>query len=120
MKDLNVSNIPLNTLYQFDINKYIWTTMLNETRGGKHIQEAPFKVTEVYEITLDGFIKLVTSGKLTSEPGKRDLTREFEIFDYDEETTKSFRIPMRLQELKLNNLYELRDAVRKNSLKNKK
>ena len=116
--EVNVSNIPLNTLYRFDINKYIWKTKIHETRGGKHKQDIPFIVTEVYEITQEGFFRLVASGKLTTEPGKRDF-REFGIFDYDKNVTNNFKTTMHLEELKLNEWYELRDAVRKTYNRNK-
>ena len=115
---LSVNNLPINTIYRFDTNKYLRTTQLMETRGGKHKQDVPFKVTEVYEITQDGYIKLLASGKLTSEPGKRDNSREFQIFDYDTNNTKYFRITMYLHEVNLDELYELRDAVIRN--KNRK
>ena len=78
----------------------------------------PVKVTEVYELTDEGYIKRLASGKLTTEPGKRDFTKEFSIFDYDKKTTTNFKISMYLEELKLNDLFELRDAIAKTYQRN--
>ena len=118
MEELNVFNIPINTLYRFDVNKYVFTTILAETRGGIKRTDNPVKVTEVYELTDEGYIKRLASGKLTTEPGKRDFTKEFSIFDYDKKTTTNFKISMYLEELKLNDLFELRDAIAKTYQRN--
>ena len=108
--EINVSNMAINTLYRFDTNKYVWTTKLSETRGGTHKEGGSFDVTEVYEITNEGYIKLVASGKLNVNPNNN----EFEIFDYDKETTTSFKVTMHMQQVSLNELHEIRDAVARN------
>ena len=118
--ELNIYNIPINTLYRFDINKYVWTTYLTETRGNSHKQDRPLKVTEVYEITDEGYMRLVASGKLINEPDKGDFSREFGIFDYDKETTTNFKVTMYLHEVGLKELYELRNAVARTYRKNNK
>ena len=41
--ELNVSNMPLNTIYRFDTNKYVMSTMLKETRDGNYIANEPKK-----------------------------------------------------------------------------
>lgn len=112
--ELNVWNIPKNRIYRFDTNKYLYKTKLFETRGGKHIDDGYFDVAEVYELTMEGYTKLVASGKMTDEPLKRQSDREFEIFDYDDNKTYRFKVTMHLQEVSLDELYELRDGISRN------
>ena len=111
---LGVSNMPSNTLYKFDINKYVWSTMLNESRSGNYKQNQPIRYTEVYEISEEGYINLIASGRLTPSDDVVDYTKGFSIWDYDKEGKINFNIKNDLQEIKLNELYEIRDAIGRN------
>ena len=112
--EVNVSNMPINTLYRFDTNKYVWSTMLNETRNGHYKQSEFTKFTEVYEITNEGYMNLIASGKLVDNPDVFDYSKEFAIFDYDKDDTISFRVTMFLEELDIKELNELREAIARN------
>ena len=118
--ELNVWNIPINKLYRFDTNKYIYKTKLSETRGGSHKEKGTFEVVEVYELTMEGYTRLVASGKMVDEPLNRQNEREFQIFDYDKNETIPFKVSMYLQEVTLKELYELREGIARNNRKNKK
>ena len=111
---LDVSNMPINTLYRFDINKYVWSTMLSESRNGNNKQSAPIRYTEVYEITNEGYIKLLASGALVPNKNEYDYVKGFSIWDYDQEKRVDFKITIYLEELKLKDFYELHKAVEKN------
>ena len=118
--EINVSNIPLNTIYKFDVNKYIWTTMLTESRDGSIKHNNPVKYAEVYEITKEGYMKLLASGKLVHNKNNDGYSQGFAIEDYNEKSKTDFRITMYLREVTLRELYELRDAIAFNYKKMKK
>lgn len=42
---MNVKNIPLNNLYQFDKNRYVWKINLNSTRNGNYNQGSLITLT---------------------------------------------------------------------------
>ena len=87
----NVSNMPLNTVYKFGNNDYVWSIMLNQTRNGQNKQEKPTRYTEVYRIDRDGLMKKIASGRLIENPDS-DYSRRFVIYDYDQDTNLSFFI----------------------------
>ena len=118
--EVNVANMPINTLYKFDTNKYVWSTLLKETRNGNYKQDEFVKFTEVYEITEEGYMRLIASGKLVDNPEVFDYSKEFAIFDYDKDDTISFKVTMFLQEFGINELHELREAIAKNYNKRNK
>ncbi len=111
---LNVYNMPKNTLYRFDINKYVWTTDLMKKRSNN---KEDADTTEVFEITDEGYMKLLASGKLVTE---EDSKNEFGIFDYEKNGITSFKVTMELEELKLKDLYMLREAIAINNRKKNK
>ena len=111
---LNVKNIPLDTVYRFDTNKYVMATMLNETRGGNLITEKPKRFTEIYQFDMDGSLIRTTSGVLIDNPNLYDFEHVFAIKDYDNDMTISFKIPIHLQKVGLDELYELRAGIEKN------
>ena len=115
---INVSNMPLNTIYRFDVNKYVMSTMLTETRDGDKLKK-PTKLIEVYKIDNDGVLLRMASGTLIDKPNVYDYDHLFAIRDMDKDMTISFKVPMYLQEISLNELYELRSAIAKNFNKNK-
>ena len=112
--------MPLNTLYRFDTNRYVFSTMLNETRNGNYKQDKSIRFTEVYEITEEGYMNLVASGKLVDNPNVFDYSREFAIRDYDKDDIINFKVTMFLEELELKELQELREAIAKNYNKRNK
>ncbi len=115
----NVSNMPLNTFFRFDTNRYVFSTMLFETRNGNYKLDKPTKFTEVYEIGMDGSMKLVASGRLIENPSVYDYTTNFAIMDYDQDDTIQFHISMYLQEVSKEELKEIREAVANNKRNHK-
>ncbi len=111
---LNVSNMPMNKLYKFDNNSYVWSVMLKETRGGNYPSNEPSKFTEVYRIDGTGSLVRVASGRLVDNPSINDFDHRFSIFDYDADCDYSFFVEMPLQEANLDELYKLRDAIATN------
>ena len=111
---MNVKNIPLNTVYRFDVNKYVLSTMLDRTRDGQSIFTEPKKFTEIYQISEDGVLLRIASGTLIDNPEVYDFNRGFAIKDYDKDMILSFKVPFELQEVGLKELYELRLAIEKN------
>jgi len=118
--EINVSSIPLNTIYRFDVNKYIWSTMLSESRDGSIKHKKPIKYTEVYEITKDGYMRLVASGNLVHNKSNDGYSQGFAIENNDDKSKTDFRVTMYLHEVTLRELYELRDAIAFNYKKMKK
>ena len=108
---IDVSNMPINILYRFDVNKYVWSTLLTESKEGKYKTDEPQRYTEVYEITDNGYIKMISSGRLLPNVDYYDYSRGFSIWDYDQEKKYDFKVTTQLEELKLKDLYEIRDAV---------
>ena len=117
---VNVSNIPLNTIYRFDINKYVMSTMLTNTRGENYPLREPTRFTEVYQIDDDGYLYRVASGTLIDNPMIYDFAHGFAIRDYDKDMVVSFKISMNLEKVGLKELYELQAAVAQNYEKRKK
>ena len=111
--------MPINALYQFDTNKYVYSTLLTESRGGSEKHEKPVLYTEVYEITNDGYRRLVASGKLVPNKDIPDYNLGFAIVDPDKKETIDFKISMYLTEMKINDFDELCDAVARNHKKNR-
>lgn len=118
--EINVKNMPLDTVYRFDTNKYVMATMLKETRDGNYPLNEEKRFTEVYQIDNDGALNRIASGTLIDDPDVYDFNHEFAIRDYDKEMSVSFNVTMHLQEVGLDELYELRAAIEKNYNKNKK
>ena len=117
--EINVSNIPLDTVYRFDVNKYVLATMLDSTREGEYPLKEAKKFTEVYQIDEDGTLSRIASGELINDPSVYDFNRGFTIKDYDKDMNISFKVTMKLEEVGLDKLYELRSLVEKNYNKNK-
>ncbi len=107
----NVSNMPLNTLYRFDDNRYVWTVELNETRAGNYKSKEPIKLTEVYVVDGSGLMSRLVSGRLNVNPAINDFNHRFSIFDYDKDTEYSFMIKGPFREAKLDEVYKLRDII---------
>ena len=108
---LNVSNMPMNRLYKFADNSYVWSIMLKETRGGNYRESEPSKYTEVYKIDATGRLMRETSGRLVSNPDAMDPNKRFAIFDPDADCCYSFFVETPLEEANLDELYKLRDAI---------
>lgn len=109
----DISNIPLNTIYRFDINKYIMATM-QKGDNDTFISDEPKRILWVYQIDNDGSLIRIAHGTLVDKPDVYDYSRGFSIQDFDKDMNVSFRVTMELQELTLNELYDLKDAVAKN------
>ena len=118
--ELNVSNMPLNTIYRFDTNKYVMSTMLKETRGGNYIANEPKKFIEVYQFDLDGVLERIASGTLIDNPDVYDFNRDFAIKDQDNDMVLSFKVPIRLEKVDLDELYQLRRGIELNKKKRNK
>ena len=109
---VNVSNMPMDKLYKFNDNSFVWSTMLSETRGGYFKQEKPSKFTEVYKIDETGFMKRVASGRLVDNPAINDFDHRFSIYDYDNDMDFSFFVKT-FEEADLEDLYKMRDSIDK-------
>lgn len=108
---VNVSNMPINKLYKFADDSFVFSTMLKETRGGNYPQNTPTKFTEVYRIDGNGFMQRVASGNLVDNPSINDYDHRFSIFDYDKDMALSFFVETPFEEADLNDLYKLRDSI---------
>ncbi len=107
----NVANMPMNTLYKFDDNRYVIALMLNNTRNGNYPMNEPKRFTEVYQIDPDGLMSRVASGSLVNNPAVYDFDKNFSIMDYDMDELISFNVTMPLQEVGLDELYKLRNSI---------
>lgn len=116
----DVMNIAMNSLYQFDNNYYIFSVMLNETRGGKYHLNESKKMTEVYYIGNDGEIERVASGELVDNPNLYNYNRNFAIFDYDMNETFNFNITMPIKDVTTDKLYLISDYLLKKTNGKKK
>ncbi len=112
----NVANMPMNTLYKFDNNQYVIALMLNQTRNNSFPLKEPKKVTEVYQIDPDGVMTRIASGELINNPNAYDFDKMFAIKDYDMDTIISFKVNEPFEEVKLNELYKVRDSVNKSKM----
>ena len=109
--EINVSNMPMNKLYKFADNSFVWSVMLSETRGGNYKQNTPTKFTEVYRVDGTGFMIRAASGRLVDNPAINDFNHRFSVFDYDNDMELSFFVEMPLKEATLDDLYMLRDSI---------
>ena len=110
-KPINVLNIPLNTLYKFAYNRFVFTTMLNSTRLGSYYSEKPFRVMEVYELDSDGNMIKLVSGKLIDNSRVFGFDKTFIIYDYDQDYSYAFDIQMPLEEASKEELEKLHEAL---------
>ena len=108
---LNVSNMPMNKIHKFSDNGYVWSIMLNETRGGNYSTNEPKKYTEVYRIDSDGFLIRVASGRLVDNPSLNDYEHRFSIFDYDKDCDLTFFVEKEFKEVSLDDLFKLQKAI---------
>ena len=118
--ELNVKNMPLNTIYRFDTNRYVLSTMLTETRGENYPLKEPTKFIEVFQIEDDGRLHRSASGTLVDNPDVYDFNHEFAIRDYDKDMVVSFKVSTHLEEVPIDELYDLRSAIEKNFKKSNK
>ncbi len=109
MDNLTIYHIPEYRLYQFDSDKYVWKTKLNSTRSGSYPAREPIPLTEVYEKEDDN-LRCVASGSLYNSKYSNGPD-EFTIFDYDVDTSLSFRIKMPLKEADKKTYQMLRDNL---------
>lgn len=110
---LNVLNMPINTLYKFAENRYVYSLMLNSTRLGSFCSEEPTRFTEVYEIDNDGNMIKLVSGKLIDNARVFNLDKTFIIYDYDQDLSYAFDIQIPLQEANIIELKKLKEALNK-------
>lgn len=108
---MNVSNMPMDKLYKFADNSYVWSTMLYETRNGNYKNDKPSKYTEVFRIDGNGLLSRVASGRLVDNPSINDYEHRFAIFDYDNDTTYSFFVETPFREANLDELYEIKELM---------
>ena len=116
---VNVSNMPMNRLYKFGDNSYVWSVMLNETREGIYRNDESRKYTEVYRIDENGVLTRIASGSLVDKPSTNDYDKRFAIYDYDKNCVLSFFIEKPISEVNLDDLYKLRDSIPKDYKRNK-
>ena len=107
---INVSNLPLNTLFQFDKNCYICSLMLDETRRHKYQLDNPKKFTEVYRVSDDG-LEILASGEVIDNPRLYNFDRNFAIFDYDNKDVVDFKITMPLKDITASDSHELDELI---------
>ena len=119
-KHINVLNMPLDTLYKFAYNRYVFASMLKSSRLGNYCSEEPIRITEVYEIdSNDNMIKLV-SGKLIDNSRVFNFDKTFIIYDYDQDLSYAFDVQMPLEEANSLELLKLKEAINKmNNIKKK-
>ena len=110
---INVSNMPMNKLFKFGENSYVWSVMLNETRDGNYHNSEKRKYTEVYRIDANGNLVRIASGSLIDNPSINDYDNRFSIFDYDQDSGYSFFVEQPFKEANLDDLYKLRDSIAK-------
>lgn len=110
---INVSNMPMNKLYKFGDNSYVWTVLLKQTREGNYISSEPKKYTEVYRLDGNGNLVRIASGRLVDNPSINDYDNRFSIFDYDKDYDLSFFVEQPFKEANLDDLYKLRNAISK-------
>ena len=118
--ELNVSNIPMNTLYKFGDNYYVISLMLDQTRNNTYPLDKPKRFTEVYKLDPDGIMTRVTSGILVDNSAAYNFNEEFAIRDYDMDDIFSFKVNMPLKEVGLEELYKVRDAIARSYKASKK
>ena len=111
MNNTNVKNIPLNNLYQFDNNKYVWRIEGNYIDSDGH--NKPIILTEVYELGKNDTLDLISSGKLIENDDVYKDYHDFTIFDYNKNVTTSFQTTMNLTPAPLMIIYKLRDTISK-------
>ena len=116
---LNVSNIPLNTVYKFNCDSYIIAVMLNETRRGKYRLREPKRFTEIYQNN-DGVMVRVVSGEIVDNPRLYNYDRNFAIFDYDTNEVYNFNVDMPLIDVTSDELYKINDILIKEGESRKK
>ena len=107
----NVSTMSMYKLYKFSDDSFVWSTMLNETRGGSYRQDKPFKFTEVYRIDNSGDLFRIASGRLIDNPAINDFDHRFSIYDYDKDLSLTFFVTCPFKEANLEDLYNLRNAI---------
>lgn len=112
---INVLNMPINTLYKFAENRYVFSLMLNSTRLGNFYSEEPMRFTEVYEIDNDGNMIKLVSGKLIDNPRVFNLDKTFLIYDYDQDLSYAFDVQIPLEEASLQEVKKLKEAMHKMS-----
>ena len=88
----NVSNMPINTLYKFDDNRYVIKLMLKETRDGNYPSNEASEFTEVYEKNTDGYMYRKVSGILVDNPDVFDFNKQFAIYDPDNDMQITFEV----------------------------
>ncbi len=98
---ITIENMPLDTVYQYGKDCYIWKTKRTSTRGGNYSSSEEHVYTEVFDTRKDGTIYCSCSGNLVTNPGiyKNDGLNDkgcFAIFDYDQDCMYSFAQTMPL------------------------
>ena len=111
MKEINVSNMNVNTAYRFDINKYVCTTIVMESRNGTKKFSEPVKCTSVYELTDEGYLKPLASGELIPNKEVPSYIEGFSIRDFDTNEISNYKAPMYLQEISFDDLNDLKEFV---------
>ena len=119
-ENINVLNMPLNTLYKFAHNRYVYASMLNSTRLGDHYSEEPARFTEVYEIDSNGDMVKLVSGKLIDNSRVFNLDKTFIIYDYDQDLSYAFDVQFPLEEATIEELEKLKEALNKMNNNKKK
>ncbi len=111
MENITVYNMPENMLYQMASDKYIWKVKLNGIRKGNHESNNTRIFTEIFE-SKNGMLNLLASGKLMDNPFTRK-DDEVCIFNYDDDTSYTYKVECPLKEAKLDVMYQLRDYIQK-------
>ncbi len=96
MEKITISNMPLDTAYEFGEGIYVFKTMLTATRSGNY-EGAEHLYTEVYYKDGQGRMQRDWSGGLVTNPYVFDpetgLDKRgcFTIFSYDMDCNKTYR-----------------------------
>ena len=105
MNSFNVHNLPKDTIYQFDVDKFLWKIELNNPQNDNKVL-----FTEVYEIK-DNIIHKIVSGILVDNP---NMDKEDRFSILDNENVLEFKQTMPFKEADVNVLCLFGDYLRHN------
>lgn len=90
MPRITIENMPLNTVYEFAPGYYIWKVERYSTIHGNYKESTPSVYTEVFSKVSNTSVWIEGSGNLLND-GRLNSDNRFHIFDYDMDTTISFK-----------------------------
>ena len=102
MEKYTITNIPLNKVFKFSENRYVWKTTRNSTRKGNY-DGKEYISTEIFTKDKLGKISCIWDGQLVTNPSlyKKDGLDNnncFRIFSYDMDCGANFEQKIELVE----------------------